>query len=259
MSNFVRTEITPLKSVTLTADQIPSTLSEAYDRVRAVIDKDPGYCAAWKIGGSTPPAQKALGIDEIFFAPMHKNEIVSADGLVPGYKVLSINTEGEVALRISDKATTYLAQGKEAVATANLSDLFDVWCVSAEMPSGSATNAGEFGVPAIVLDRCGSGALVLGPEHPYSADTKWQGEVMKLEQNGETIAQGTTSDLVAAADVVARDFLVLALAYGFSPKAGQWVSTGGIIPNKPLEEGADIKIYYDGKVELAFKTGFNGE
>ena len=155
MSAFVRTEITPLETVTLTADQMPATLAEAYDRVKAVIAKDAGYCAAWKVGGSTPPAQKAMGIDEIFFAPMHEKEIVAADKLVPGFKTLSINAEGEVALRVSPKADAYIAKGMDAVAKAPIADLFDAWCVSAEMPSGSLTNGGDFGVPAIVLDRCG--------------------------------------------------------------------------------------------------------
>lgn len=257
MSAFVRTEITPLETVTLTAEQMPASLADAYARVRAVVEKDAGYCAAWKVGGSTPPAQKALGIDEVFFAPMHEKEIVPADKLVPGFKTLSITAEGEVALRISPKADAYLAKGIDAVTAAPLTDLFDVWCVSAEMPSGSLTNGGDFGVPAIVSDRCGSGCLVLGPEHAYTADTKWTGEVMKTEQNGEVIAEGTTLDLVDTADEVAREFLIVALKYGFSPKAGQWVSTGGIIPCKPLKENADIKIYYDGKVELAFKTGYD--
>nr|WP_321462129.1 hypothetical protein [uncultured Cohaesibacter sp.] len=257
MSAYVRTEITPLASVTLTADQMPASLPDAYDRVKAVIAKDAGYCAAWKVGGSTPPAQKAMGIDEIFFAPMHEKEIVAADKLVPGFKTLSINAEGEVALRISQKAAPYLAKGKDAVASAPLTDLFDVWCVSAEMPSGALTNGGDFGVPAIVSDRCGSGCLVLGPEHAYTADTKWNGEVMKTEQNGTVIAEGTTLDLIGPADEVAREFICVALKYGFNPKAGQWISTGGIIPCKALEENADINIYYDGKVELSFKTGYD--
>ena len=74
MSAYVRTVITPLETVTLTADTMPASLPEAYARVKAVIEKDAGYGAAWKVGGSTPPAQKALGIDEIFFAPMHEKE-----------------------------------------------------------------------------------------------------------------------------------------------------------------------------------------
>ncbi|WP_321448628.1 hypothetical protein [uncultured Cohaesibacter sp.] len=257
MSAYVRTVITPLETVTLTAEMMPASLPEAYARVKAVVEKDSGYGAAWKVGGSTPPAQKALGIDEIFFAPMHEKEIVAADKLVPGFKTLSITSEGEIALRISAKAESYLEKGMDAVAAAPLADLFDVWCVSSEMPSGALTNGGDFGVPAIVSDRCGSGCLVLGPEHAYTADTKWNGEVMKTEQNGTVIAEGTTSDLVGPADEVARDFIVVAMKYGFRPKAGQWVSTGGIIPCKPLEENADIKIYYDGKVELAFKTGYD--
>ena len=257
MSGFVRTEITPLETVTLTKEQMPASLAEAYDRVKAVIAKDSGYCAAWKIGGSTPPAQKAMGISEVFFAPMHAKEIVSADKLVPGYKTLHINAEGEIALRVSAKAADHLAKGEKAVAEAPLSELFDAWCVSAEMPSGSLANGGDFGVPAIVLDRCGSGALVLGPEHAYTSQTKWNGETMTLVQNGEVLAEGTTSDLVAEADEVAREFLVLALRFGFEPKPGQWISTGGIIPCKALEENAEIKITFDGADALSFKTGYD--
>ena len=80
---------------------------------------------------------------------------------------------------------------------------------------------------------------------------------MTLVQNGEVLAEGTTSDLVAEADEVAREFLVLALRYGFEPKPCQWISTGGIIPCKALEENAEIKITFDGADALSFKTGYD--
>lgn len=258
MTGFVRREITPLESVTLTKDQMPTSLTQAYERVKAVIAGDAGYGAAWKLGASTPPAQKALGLDEVLFAPLHAREVVCADQPVPGFKTLSLNAEGEIALRISEKGESLFAKGEAVLAASALSDLFDGWCVAAEMPSGSLTNGGDFGVEAIVLDRCAAGALVLGPAYAYGPETKWQGQRLSLVQDGVELASGTAADLVDSADAVAKQFLLLACRYGFQPRAGQWISTGGIVPCQPLKEGADVTLFYDGQAELSFRTGSGG-
>ncbi|WP_316858446.1 hypothetical protein [uncultured Cohaesibacter sp.] len=256
MAYYVRQEITTLEQMTIAPEQVPPSLDEAYRLVRERAEKEDFNIVAWKLGGTTAPAQKAMKIDTLFFAPISQKELVAAEGLVPGYEVMGLKTEGEIALRLSQKGAALVEAGADAVRAAALDELFDGWCYALEMPFATIANAGDFGVIGIVLDRCAATCLAVGKTQEYDAATSWGATPLSLEQDGKEIATGSTDELIDSADEVARAFLLEALKHGFEPKVGQWISTGGMIPATVLEKGASVVMKAGGEVVLEVKTGW---
>lgn len=249
--------MTPLQAVRLADDEIPASIDQAYDLVLDAIGTDPAYGAAWKLGGTTMATRRAFGVDRLYFGPLHESEVLTQAGVVPGRKLFELKGEAEIALRISPNAARLLGEGASALSAAPTADLFDAWCVALELPSSPILDLGTAGVKALLADRCASGALALGPEHVFDATVDWTGDSLRVDQDGQTIATGGVAALVASPDACARDFLADAVARGFAPKPGQWISTGGLTPCVPLKPGAAITVYHKDVAALSFTAGFD--
>jgi len=252
---YVRKEIAPLDKLHLSAEQVPVTIDDAYRFLRKQIGDDPDYGAAWKLGGTTEVTRRIFDVEKLYFGPLHKSEVFTASCVAPGRSLFELKGEAEIALRIAPQAGDILAQGKVQIDNAKNTELFDAWCVALELPSSPIENLVEAGVNALVADRCASGALVLGSAHLFETSTDWLGAILRTEQNGEVIAEGRSDALVTTPDICARDFLVEALERGFSPKPGQWISTGGLTPCIAFENGATIGVFYNESQAFSFTAG----
>lgn len=254
---YVRKEIAPLAAIHVSAEQIPSTIKEAYEILRDQVGGDETFGAAWKLGGTTLATRRMFNVNKLYFGPLHESEVMSAPCEAPDHPLFELKGEAEIALRISPKAAAYLSSGGSRSAGAPNANLFDAWCVAVELPSSPVTNLLDVGVKVLVADRCGSGALVLGPCLAVSETngSNWQGATLRMEQNGKIIAEGGVDALVEPPDVCARNFLKEALYHGFSPKPGQWIATGGLTPCASLSRGALASVFYNGEQALQFTVG----
>lgn len=252
---YFRTEMTPLRSVHLSATQIPANITEAYRGLHRIIDCDPAYGAAWKLGGTTAATQRIFKVNKLYFGPLHEREVAVLPSAAPAFQTYELKGEAEIALRIASTAADFLRADRKNIDEAPLSMLFDAWCAALELPSSPIENLADIGVTALIADRCAAGFLALGRAHPVDDFTNWAGSVLRVKQDGQTIATGGSSALLSPPDICARSFIIEALAQGFSPRPGQWISTGGATPCVNFTAGADISVCYNDHEELRFVAG----
>lgn len=255
---YFRKERTPLQAVHLSASQVPPNLSDAYRGLRELVDTDPSFGTAWKLGGTTETTQRIFNVDKVYFGALHESEVAILPSRAPTFPTFELKGEAEIALRIAPSAMSFLVEGESATRSAPPSALFDSWCVALELPSSPIENLVECGLLALVADRCAAGFLALGRARGIHDATNWIGGKIRIEQNGEVIASGGADALVWTPDECARTFLLEALAQGFQPKPGQWVSTGGATACVPYNRGAEIIVFYNDIEELRFVVGSEG-
>ena len=205
------------------------TLKAAYDAVRAGMAEP---VAAWKLGGTNAATRTAFGIDHLYFGPLFAAEILPHGGTLRA-PMLQCQVEIEIALRIGQTGP-------------------DAWCFAAELPVSALRDPARAGIAALVADRCGAGALVLGPEYAI-APGDWPGEIT-LCIDGRPAARGNASVLLSDPAIIARDFIARAGNLGFAPEPGQWIATGGLTPCIPIPRRGQISITIDGKPEFTFQT-----
>jgi 2-keto-4-pentenoate hydratase len=254
---YVRKELTPLLPIRLAPDEVPASIDEAYRLLLAETAGDRAYGKAWKLGGTTESTRRTFNVDRLYFGPLHESEILLAPTRAPGKKLFELKGEAEIALRISEKAVDLTAVTEAQIDAAALAELFDAWCITLELPSSPVENLVEAGVNALVADRCAAGALILGPQYSINTAADWHRAALRIDQDGKVLAEGGVDFLVDAPDVCARQFLKEARRVGFSPRSGDWISTGGLTPCVKLAVGGIISVLFNEVEVISFEAASN--
>lgn len=233
---YIRNSLTPTERFTIDPSDVPANLEAAYDGILKVIEKNDCAWKGWKLGGSNHATQAAFNVSEIYFGPLHETEIMQGSGAAPGLDLCQLQGEVEISLRIAPDGVGY-----------------DAWCVSLEMPASALENLPAAGVSALVADRCGAGALLLGPVHdgplPDLRDARFA-----LCKGDERLSEAGLDALIGKPDAILADFLDLARGLGFSPAPGDWVATGGITACCAFSEGDDVSILMNDELVFEFQA-----
>lgn len=233
---YFRTELRPTERFSISETQKVTDLDAAYAGLKAVSDQQGHSWSGWKLGGTNHATVKAFSVSELYFGPLHNSEILEQPNAAPLADLCQVQGEVEISLRINADGTGY-----------------DAWCVSLEMPASAIENLPGAGVEALIADRCGAGALLLGPIHdgtlPDLSTAKFA-----IVQDGETLSESGLESLVAAPDVILGQFLALAKKLGYAVSPGDWVATGGITACCPFTLGSEVAIQRDGSDELRFQV-----
>lgn len=254
---YSRKVVTPVSGFSVSPEEIPATVGDAY---AAVLEQTLGQgfsAAGWKLGGTTLTTRRAFAVQKPYFGVLHQTEILTAPLVAPGLPLVELKGEAEVALRLSQDCGRIITQGEGAVRSAAAEQLFDAWCWSLEMPSSPILNLMELGIRALLADRCAAGALILGAPSVFDPQG-WGGRKLTLLQDGEAISEGSVEALIETPQDSARQFLLEAQGEGYSPAAGQWIATGGLTPCVPMKERARIALLADGDPVLTFVVGRGG-
>lgn len=231
---YLRKALTPTERFTIASEDCPASLEAAYEAMREFTANTGEVWRGWKLGGTNHATQAAFGVTRGYFGPLHASEIFETPGGVRDLPLCEIKGEVELALRIDPEGTGY-----------------DAWCVALEMPASAIENLPEAGVAALIADRCGAGALLLGPVHdgalPDLNDARFA-----LTVNGAPVSEAGLDALVASPDQILDDFIALARDLGFRPGPGDWVATGGITACRPFASGDAVEVRLDGDTVLAF-------
>jgi 2-keto-4-pentenoate hydratase len=225
---YVRRTARPLAQIALTPQQAPATLAAAYAAITATLEG--AHIKGWKVGGSNLATCAAFGVDTPYYGALLEDEVIAAGTAVPGFAMVEWKGEVEFALRLNADATGY-----------------DAWCIALEMPASPITTLPQAGVNALVADRCGAGALLLGKVHDGPLPDL-NGREMVYSVDGVQIDLAGVAALTAHPQVILQQTLALIRDHGLVPQAGQWVATGGVTGCHPLPATARVEIEWDERV-----------
>lgn len=240
MERYVRTRRTPLDPVTLGPAQVPQTLDAAYSAVNAQVLAEPGRWRGWKLGGTNHGSRRAFNVSALYYGAIEQGELFHQPTRAPGYPMIEVKGEVEIALRLAADGQGY-----------------DAWCVALEMPSSAITNLPAAGVAALVADRCAAGALLLGAIHDGPLPELGAAR-LELAQDDLALDGAGLAALTDTPETILADFLALAHQHGLSPAPGDWVATGGITACCGLRPGARVSVRLDGRTELDFVLDLGG-
>jgi len=231
---YVRSTLRPVSRFQVNAEARQDSLEHAYAALLEVVQNSPGEWAGWKLGGSNYATCAAFGVNQPYFGPLHHTEILHQPAMAPDFAICELKGEVEIALRIDSACSGY-----------------DAWAVCLEMPASAVENLPEAGVETLVADRCGAGALVLGPviqgPLPNLSTTRFG-----LHANRRCLSEAGLDSLTAHPAILCDTFLKLSKGLGFTPGPGDWVATGGITGCCALEEGTRAAVFLDDRAFLEF-------
>ncbi|MEM8664139.1 MAG: fumarylacetoacetate hydrolase family protein [Pseudomonadota bacterium] len=134
----------------------PQTVEAGYalqDEVRAAIGRP---IIGWKLAQTTPKAQAAFGIEAPTVSPLLQGMIVPADTVFPKGRFYAPEIEAEVALELSRPINKPMAKDELIARIGHVR-------VAIEVADTRYTDKAKMGVPAVIADMNGCGALVVGP------------------------------------------------------------------------------------------------
>ena len=234
MAAYRRQTRSPLDSLTLTAADLADDLDAAYDAMALHLAAEPARWGGWKLGGTNHASRAAFGVTAGYFGALDRSEILDQPAQAPGFALCEMKGEVEIALRLDASGQSY-----------------DAWCVALEMPACPISNLLEMGVRALVADRCGAGALVLGPAQSGALPDLTAAR-FSLRADGVDLSVAGLEALVDTPQALLAEFLDLARSHGIAQQPGDWIATGGITACRGFAPGARVQVLRDDVVELDF-------
>ncbi|MEM9750344.1 MAG: fumarylacetoacetate hydrolase family protein [Pseudomonadota bacterium] len=232
----------------------PASLEEAYriaDRLAQARSAAVGGWAGWKVGATSAPAQKFLGVTEPIRGRMPRSGIVEAPISVaarPG-----LEAEPEIILRLKDD----FDGRKPPRTTAEAYGMIDEARVGVELVRPAYAAPFDAGALCIVADNAAHQGLVLGPAMREAERSALDEIAVALTKNGQKAGEGVSS-VVLDHPLNALVWLARSFAATEEPLApGSWVATGSICRAVSLEEGDYLVADFGaaGRVEITAQSG----
>ena len=235
----------------LNSKDIPASLDEAYNLMKEELAQWQEAPAAWKLGGTSYTTSRLYSVSVPYFGMLHASENWVTPSLLRLKDKQHTSVELECVLRLGQSLPSMLRTGEAALMSCPAELLFDQWAWGLEMPFSPIANLPELGLPALVADRCAAGGLAVGTPHEFLSNSpeEWKEAKVQLAIDGRIQAEGRVESLTASPDICVRRFLVEALRYGFEPKPGQWIASGGITPCFSLTAVKQVDVLYAGQHE----------
>ncbi|MBS0362955.1 MAG: fumarylacetoacetate hydrolase family protein [Proteobacteria bacterium] len=206
-----------------------------------------GGIVGWKIGLTTPRMQQLCGIDEPIVGALLDGRIHETPTQVAVGDYVRLGIESEIALRVARPFPD--AEVSPAQALAHI----DLVCAAFELIDDSAADYGRLSAATLVADNAWNAGLALGPARPAGEVGALSGRKGVLMRDGEIVDQGSSSDVLGD-PAAALAWVAGHLARRGQPlRAGQWVSTGSILPTKFVAPGQAWRFEVEGlpPVELS--------
>jgi len=200
----------------------PSSLEDAYRIQDIMMSLQSSPVAGWKVGASAAAAQEKMGLGEPFSGPLLAKAITSAPAQLDAKAFCHRAVESEFAFRC---ASTF-APRPDGYTRQEIIEGFDAVVPAIELiaPCFSPALAQPF-LPRIA-DLGLTGGLVTGEPFENWRDLDLTGHRVRLEVDGDTVAEGTGA-LVLGDPVVALLWAVNhATGRGYTVEPGMLVSTG---------------------------------
>jgi 2-keto-4-pentenoate hydratase len=230
-----RTPIPPLTDTDpdMTVADAYAIQSELVEMQLAEGDEIVGY----KLGLTSAPMQKLLGVDEPDFAPVFASGLVDDDGSVEVEQFIQLKAEAEIALMLNRSLTgpgVTLEDATRAVGGAMAAiELVD-----------SRIEDWKIKLPDTIADLASSGAVVLSRLVAIDDfDIRLVG--MVVTRNGELMGTGAGAAALGN-PIAAIAWLANTLGpYGVTLEAGRFVMTGALHAAFPAQPGDVVRAEFD--------------
>lgn len=205
---------------------LPATPEQAYAVSRSQV-RD---VAAWKIGGANPWSRRVFDNREVFFGPLHEQELVSDADTLSLRGLVAPLAEPEVMLEIADwKAPTPVAR-------------FSRMALGFEIPAAVLPQDLKAELMGQIADRAGAGALWLTGIRAFDLACFEHPLLVEMFLNRQDPIRGSTENVISGPLGAAAEFIALAQRYDMPLAAGQWIATGGLCPAVPVHAGDHLAL-----------------
>jgi 2-keto-4-pentenoate hydratase len=233
-------------------DQVPATLSEAYDIQQLSIACWPDRLAGWKVAAIQPQWREAYPAERVYGPVFAKSVLfAAADSVdVPVIKGGYAAAEAEFAVRLGDGFPLH-TRFEQA------SDLLPfVAAVHAaiEIAGSPLPTLSSLGSGAVISDFGNNLGLVVGPELPNFFERDLADWRVETDLNGALAGSGS-ADRIPGGPLASLLFLANSLVdRGGSLRPGDWVSTGASTGVHPMNVGDAVAVRFDGQPALRIRA-----
>lgn len=226
----------------------PVDMASAYAIQDFAIHLDGRTIAGWKVGKINPPEDTRLGTDRLA-GPIFANTVFDvALGDTPDMPIFADGfgaAEAEFLLHV--------APGWDGSVPASNQDvlaLLDKAHIGIEIASSPYVGINAGGPPVTVSDFGNNAGLLIGPAIENWQDANFNTITVRLDINGQTMAENTTSNMLDGPLGAVRFLLENLQARAIDGSAGLWVSTGAITGVHPVAPGDTVRAQFLGIGEL---------
>ncbi|MHA1546511.1 MAG: 2-keto-4-pentenoate hydratase [Alphaproteobacteria bacterium] len=228
----------------------PTDQPQAYAIQDTLIDIWQTPLGGWKVGATSPAAQKLFATDRPFFGPVFADNIHQSPASLDPAKLWGLGVECEFAFRFSK----VLAPRTAAYERDEICAAIDALIPAIEVVSSRLDKPAGYGVGQLIADGAGNGGLVLG-----AAITDWReidlvaaGAVLRV--NGQERARGTGIEVLGHPLAALEWFITQAHGRGHVIEPGMVVTAGSCTGLLMLEAGDEAKADFGplGSVSVRF-------
>lgn len=211
----------------ITLADLPVSAQQAYEMVRTHAPE----VVAWKIGGANPWSRQVFNNKEIFFGPLHQDELAFEGNRLSLRGLVAPLAEPEVMLEIAD----WTAQDPAA--------RFSRVGLGFEIPAAVLPEALKPELMGQIADRAGAGALWIGATRSFDPALLETPLTVDMVKNGDAPVSGSTQNVITGPLGAAAEFLALAARHEMPLATGQWIATGGLCPAVPVQPGDTLALH----------------
>jgi len=187
-----------------------------------------------KIGLTSVAVQRQLGVDQpdfgVLFASMDLSR--SADA-ISASRLISPRIEAEISFLLGEGIT------RKGLSTAELGAAVEAVAASVEIVD-SAIADWDIDIVDTVADNASSGAFVIGPWQPFTADMDLRSRKMRITRDGEEISAGDGAATLGDPLNALRWLADTAIDIGDPLRAGEVVLAGALGPMRPMTAGSYV-------------------
>lgn len=213
-------------------DGRPATLDEAYAIQSEFVDRalrsGTDSVAGYKVGLTTEKMQKFCGVTEPIAGLILKSSVHASGARLRKADFHRLGIESELALRIGKQVPVVRPDSK----VDDLIEYVDAIAAAFEVIDDRDANYARLEASSIAAENSWNKGMVLGEPLSPTAFGDLRDIEGRLSINGEQIATGSSSDVMAGPLSVLAWVAQFAQASGQELRPGQWIMTGSIIPTK---------------------------
>jgi len=237
------------KSINHKPEYLPSSITEAYEIQREVINRLSKKVGGWKIGGSNWTTQKLFDCKEIYFGPIFNENISSATVPVGLSSLGELKGEVEVIFRLSDAVESI-----DSIECCTIEQLVDGVAAGIEFPYSVFSDIPDAGLKLLIADLCGSGGLSYG-DFVHINKINWdESQILLVKEGQMEFIGGSSQELIASPIQIVKDFICLAKRYGIKLEKGQLIATGGCSPCVYIKRGYEFSVDFGSFGSFEFAT-----